>query len=137
MRRDFRLDRQVRVGENVEVIHQLLDELEIFQPELRGQIFDDDRRLDVNDLATVFRLGYDLAALPLDGSAAAAPPASQDRRGRRRAVARMREIGGRNVRFTASSETARFGFGTCALDQRNAFHRRFRRRLRRGRRRFR
>jgi hypothetical protein len=26
----------------------------------------------------------------------------------------MREIGGRKVRFTASSETARFGFGTCS-----------------------
>ena len=25
----------------------------------------------------------------------------------------MREIGGRMVRFTASSETARFGFGMC------------------------
>jgi hypothetical protein len=28
--RDFRLYRQVRVRENVEVIHQLFDELEIF-----------------------------------------------------------------------------------------------------------
>lgn len=26
----------------------------------------------------------------------------------------MREMGGRKVRFTASSETARFGFGTCS-----------------------
>lgn len=29
-------------------------------------------------------------------------------------IARMREMGGRKVRFTASSETARFGFGTCS-----------------------
>ena len=35
LRRDFRLDRLVRIRENVEVIHQLLDELEIFHAELR------------------------------------------------------------------------------------------------------
>jgi len=29
-------------------------------------------------------------------------------------VARIREIGGRKVRFTASSETTRFGFGACS-----------------------
>ena len=49
LRRDIRLDRQIRVGENVVIIHQLLDELEIFQAQLRRQILDDDRRLDVND----------------------------------------------------------------------------------------
>ena len=54
--RDFRLHRQVRVRENIEVVHQLLDELEIFQPELCREILDDDRRLDVDDLAAV--LGF-------------------------------------------------------------------------------
>ena len=34
--RDVRLDRQVVIGENVVVIHQLFDELEILQAELRA-----------------------------------------------------------------------------------------------------
>ncbi len=59
--RDFRLHGQVRVGENVEVVHQLFDELEIFQAELGREILDDDRRLDVNDLAAVLGFGFDLA----------------------------------------------------------------------------
>ena len=54
LRRDIRLDRLVRVGENVVVIHQLLDELEILHAQLLRQILDDDRRLDVNDF---LRLG--------------------------------------------------------------------------------
>ena len=63
LRRHFRLDRQVRVGENVEVIHQLLDELEIFQPELGREILDDDRRLDVDDLATVLGFSHGLCQI--------------------------------------------------------------------------
>ena len=59
LRRDVGLHRQVRIRENVEVVHQLFDELEIFQPELRREILDDDRRLDVNDLASVFGFGFD------------------------------------------------------------------------------
>ena len=58
-RRHLGLHRQVRIRENVEVVHQLLDELEIFQPELRRQILDDDRRLDVNDLASILGFGFD------------------------------------------------------------------------------
>jgi hypothetical protein len=49
LRRDVGLDRQIRVRKNIEVVHQLLDELEIFHAELLRQIFHDDRRFDVND----------------------------------------------------------------------------------------
>ena len=37
LRRDIRFNCLVGVYENVEVIHQLLDQLEIFQPQLRRQ----------------------------------------------------------------------------------------------------
>ena len=47
LRRDIGLDRLVRVRENIEVIHQLFDQLEIFQTELRRQILHNDRRLDM------------------------------------------------------------------------------------------
>ncbi len=58
-RRHLGLYCQVRIRENVEVVHQLLDELEILQTELRREILDDDRRLDVNDLAPILGLGFD------------------------------------------------------------------------------
>src|SRR5213079_3209670 len=49
--RYIRLDRLGRAArENVEVGHQLFDELIRFQTKLGGQFLDDDRRLDVNDL---------------------------------------------------------------------------------------
>src|SRR5205814_4785420 len=44
--RHIGLDRLVGVYENVEIIHQLLDQLKIFHPELRRQLFGDDRRLE-------------------------------------------------------------------------------------------
>ena len=58
-RRHFGLHRQVRIRKDVEVVHQLFDELEIFQAELRREILDDDRRLDVNNLASVLGFGFD------------------------------------------------------------------------------
>src|SRR5712691_8108437 len=54
-RGDFGLYRQVRVRENIEIIHQLFDELEIFHAERRREFFYDDRRFDVNDLFAVGR----------------------------------------------------------------------------------
>ena len=54
--RDVRLNRLVDVRENIES-HQLGDELVRFQAELRGQLLDDDRRLDVNDFLR-FRLRF-------------------------------------------------------------------------------
>src|SRR5437763_16845781 len=44
--RHIGLDRLVGVYENVEIIHQLLDQLKIFHPELLRQLFCSDRRLD-------------------------------------------------------------------------------------------
>ena len=49
LRRDVGLDRLVLVRENIQ-LHQLLDQNVVLDPELRGQIAHDDRRLDVNDL---------------------------------------------------------------------------------------
>ena len=43
-------DRLIGINENVEVIHQLLDELKIFQAELRCQLLDDDWGLDGDDI---------------------------------------------------------------------------------------
>ena len=111
--RDVGLDRQVRVRENVEVIHQLFDELEIFHAELQRQILHDDRRLDVNDLAAVLGLfdGFGRFAGRGRRDGRFGSPARPARA--QAGVARMREIGGRNERFTASSEDRRFGFGVC------------------------
>ena len=129
-RRDIGLDRLVRVRENVEVVHQLLDELEIFQAELRRQILDDDRRLDVNDLAAILGFGFDFRGFgrPLQaaGGDRCRPP-ELDRR--RRFCARMREIGGRIVRLTDSSVAARFGFGVCGSISETVSTVGFRRRL--------
>ncbi len=58
-RRHLGLHRQVRIRKDVEVVHQLFDELEIFQAELRREILDDDRRLDVNNLASILGFGFD------------------------------------------------------------------------------
>ena len=54
LRRDIRFNCLVGVYENVEVIHQLLDQLEIFHPELRRQFLDDDRRFDGDDVLRFF-----------------------------------------------------------------------------------
>ncbi len=57
-RRHLGLYCQVRIRENIEIVHQLFDELEILQAELGCEILDDDRRLDVNDFATILGLGF-------------------------------------------------------------------------------
>ena len=54
LRRHVGLDRLVGVYENVEIDHQLLDQLEIFYPELRRQLFHNDRRLDCDDVLRLF-----------------------------------------------------------------------------------
>ena len=107
LRRDVGLDRLIEVGENIDV-HQLCDELMRFQSEIRGELFNDDRRLDVNDVlsacfhrfsrsrqraaATARALGVATGAALGGGAAGSGALATTEGVS---SEARIREIGGR------------------------------------------
>ena len=132
LRRDIRLDRLVGVYENVEIVHQLLDELEIFQPELRRQILHDDRRLDVNDVLRLLpRVGGAVSAAgpSVDATAAASAAGTAGAGGGSTGAggaagpgfAISFEIGGKIVVLTLVTAVC-LAFGFRFIDQRNRFH---------------
>ncbi len=126
-RRHFGFHRQVGIRENVEVVHQLADELEILQPELRREILDDDRRLDVNDLAAVLGFGLDFGVGRAGWSGGRYFNRRLARRlwrsrgrtdaGNRRKNGALDRVVGRNA----------LRFRGVRINQRNAFHDRLRR----------
>ena len=123
LRRDVRLDRLVLVREDVEVVHQLLDELEIFQPELRRQILDDDRRLDVNDLRPSSVSVATSAVSSTVGSGGRRPAPASGELGRAIGVG-LADAGNRragSMRLTDSSVGIALRLWRVRLDQRNAF----------------